>query len=221
MNMRITEVLYRLRVFIIPYLLIICTCLIIKLTYSREQIYFEVNGYHDSFADVFFTYATDLGAGISIIVLTIIFLLINYRKAFLLISSFTITSLLSTVAKNIFHSPRPYLYFKADLNHIYLVKGEHMLSNNSFPSGHTIEAFTLAVVLSYVTPNKRWGFIFLLLAIAVAYSRMYLSEHFFEDVTAGSIIATMATVMWLTFIDSQPFLHHARWNKGLLNRDRV
>jgi len=219
--MRITEVLYRLRIFIIPYLIIICTCLIIKLTYSREDIYFEINSLHSDFADVFFTYATDLGAGISIIILTIIFLLLNYRKAFLLISSFTLTSLLAQLIKYTFHSPRPYLYFKADLSRIYLVKGIYMLTTNSFPSGHTVEAFTIATVLAYVTPNKRWGFIFLILAICVGYSRMYLSEHFFEDVTAGSIIGTMATIMWLTFIDSQPFLRQPKWSKGILNRDRV
>lgn len=219
--MRITEVLYRLRIFFIPYLIIISTCLIVKLTYSREDIYFAVNAHHSDFADVFFTYATDLGASISIITLTIIFLLFNYRNAFLLISSFTITSLLEQILKESFHSPRPYLYFKAELGHIYLVKGMYMLTKNSFPSGHTVEAFTIAVVLSYVTPNKRWGFIFLLLAICVGYSRMYLSEHFFEDVTAGSIIGTMATIIWITFIDSQPFLHQLRWSKGILNRDKV
>ena len=219
--MRITEVMYRLRFFFIPYLLIVCICLIIKLTHTREAIYFEINGLHDNFADVFFTYATDLGAGLSIITLTLIFLLFNYRNAFLLISSFTITSLLGQLIKNIFHSPRPYVYFKTDLNHIYLVKGIKMLTSNSFPSGHTIEAFTIAVVLTYIIRNKRWGFIFLLLAMAVGYSRMYLSEHFFEDVTAGSIIGTITTIIWITIIDSQPFLHTSKWSKGILNRDKV
>lgn len=219
--MRITDVLYRLRLFLIPYLIIISACLIIKLSYSREDIYYGVNSIHDYLADIFFTYATNLGAGISIITLTLIFLLFNYKNAFLLISSFAITSLLEQVVKNLFHSPRPYLYFKADLNHIHLVKGIEMYSTNSFPSGHTVEAFTIAVVLTYITPNKRWGFIYLLLAILVGYSRMYLSEHFFEDVIGGSIIGTIATIIWLTIIDSQPFLHKAKWSKGLLNRDRI
>jgi membrane-associated phospholipid phosphatase len=37
-------------------------------------------------------------------------------------------------------------------------------------------------------PYRIWGALFFLSAMAVAYSRMYLAAHFFEDVYAGSLM---------------------------------
>ncbi|WDF56818.1 phosphatase PAP2 family protein [Mucilaginibacter sp. KACC 22063] len=218
MNLRITDVLYRLRLFFIPYLLILSSCLIIKLLFTREQIYYSINSYHNDLANQLFIYATDLGSGFIMIVLTIILLLYSYRTAFLLVTSFGITTILVQVVKRIVKAPRPSLYFEHNLSHIYFVPGVKMLMTNSFPSGHTVQAFTVAVVLAYTARQKRWGFIYLLLALAVGYSRMYLSEHFFEDVVAGSIIGTVATVIWLTIIDGKPFLHQNKWKRGLLKQ---
>ncbi|MCJ8210158.1 phosphatase PAP2 family protein [Mucilaginibacter sp. RS28] len=220
MKLRIIDVLYRLRLFFIPYLAILITCLIIKLTHSREDIYFTVNHHHNHFFDDFFSYATDLGNGIAAVIILIVMLLYSYRNTFLLATSFAITSVLAQIVKRIFHSPRPSLYFKDELTHIYFVKGIKILSTNSFPSGHTVQAFTIAVVLAYVARQKRWGFIALLFALFIGYSRMYLSQHFFEDVVAGSIIGTITTVIWLTIIDSKPFLHSLKWKHGLLKKHR-
>lgn len=220
MKLRINEVIYKLRFFFIPYLIILSSCLIIKLLYTREDIYFEVNGHHYSYADRFFSYATDVGNGLAVPVICIILLLYNHRKAFLVLTSFLVTLIISQTIKVIVHAPRPSTYFKDQLTHIYFIKGIKMLSWNSFPSGHTVQAFTLAVVLSYITPKKRWGFIYLLLALFIGYSRMYLSQHFFEDVVAGSIIGSMATLIWLTIIDSKPFLHTPEWTRGsVFNRN--
>jgi len=48
---------------------------------------------------------------------------------------------------------------------------------------------------------------------------MYLSEHFFEDVTAGSALGVIMTVCWLSFIESRQFLHNPKWNRGLLKKN--
>jgi membrane-associated phospholipid phosphatase len=91
-----------------------------------------------------------------------------------------------------------------------------MLETMSFPSGHTTSAFTAAVVLTYITPRKAWGLLFFVFAVLVGYSRMYLSEHFFEDVVGGSAIGVLLTVFWITWIDNKLFLQSPKWNKGLL-----
>ena len=214
MKIRINQVFYKLRFFFIPYLIILCSCLVLKLLLTREDIFFEVNEHHYSFADQFFSYATDFGNGIAVPVIGLILLLHSYRKAFLVISCSLVTTIVCQVIKVAVHAPRPSVYFKDQLTHIYFIKGIKMLSWNSFPSGHTVQAFTLAVVLSYITPNKKWAFIYLLLALFIGYSRMYLSQHFFEDVVAGSIIGSITTVIWLTIIDSKPFIHSPKWARG-------
>jgi undecaprenyl-diphosphatase len=56
----------------------------------------------------------------------------------------------------------------------------------SFPSGHTAAAFSLAIALSAVSP---WLLpVMLVVAITVAYGRMYLGVHYPLDVGAGAAI---------------------------------
>lgn len=216
MKTNINEVFNRIKWLIIPYLLILCICLVIKLTCSRETIYFTVNGLHAPIYDWMAPYVTDLGNGWTAIVIAIILTLFSYRKAFMVASAYAVTSITAQIFKYIFDAPRPKLYFKELLSRMYFVKGVDVLSTHSFPSGHTVTAFSLAVLFTYWSKNKAWGPLFLLLAILVGYSRMYLSEHFFEDVTAGSVIGTFVTVIWLYWLDNKTFINRPKWQKGLL-----
>lgn len=218
MNTRLLDVLHQIRLFFIPYLIIVIACIVIKLTHTREEIYFDVNGYHYAWADFIFPFITHMGDGFMVVPVAIYFLLNSYRKFLLFATSFALSGIVVQIAKHLFHSPRPKAYFAGQLAHIHFVSGQVMLMRNSFPSGHTVTAFMAATVLAYVVVSKRWGFIFLILAIAVAYSRMYLSQHFFEDVTGGSILSVMSTIMWLVWMDGRPFLRSVRWNKGLIKK---
>lgn len=210
--------MYRVRFFFIPYLILICGCLIIKLLYSREAIYFAVNAIHNTSADLIAPYVTAAGAGLTVVILSVIIALFNYRKAFLLVTSYGVTAILAQLIKHLINAPRPKLYFTDQLDKIYFVKGVEIYSYNSFPSGHTVTAFSAAVTLTYLAKNKSWGLLFLLAAICIGYSRMYLSEHFFEDVTAGSILGVVVTVIWIWYIDNKNFIHQPDWNKGLLSK---
>jgi undecaprenyl-diphosphatase len=58
----------------------------------------------------------------------------------------------------------------------------------SFPSGHTITAFAVAVTLSAFYPILLPFLLFC--ALAIAASRILLGMHFLSDVTAGAIIGT-------------------------------
>jgi undecaprenyl-diphosphatase len=56
----------------------------------------------------------------------------------------------------------------------------------SFPSGHTMTAFSIALVLSYFYPSLE-GVLFFL-AISIALSRIVLGMHFLSDVLAGIVL---------------------------------
>ena len=58
----------------------------------------------------------------------------------------------------------------------------------SFPSGHTITAFAVAVSLSLFYPGLMMGLLFC--AISVAASRILLGMHFLSDVLAGAAIGS-------------------------------
>ena len=59
----------------------------------------------------------------------------------------------------------------------------------SFPSGHTITAFAVAVSLSHFYPDLLPGLLFC--AVSVAASRILLGMHFLSDVIAGAAIGTL------------------------------
>jgi undecaprenyl-diphosphatase len=72
--------------------------------------------------------------------------------------------------------------------------GEHKPSNASFPSSHAANIFALAVVL-----GRRWRRalpLFLLVAVGVAVSRVYLNRHWVSDVVAGAAIG-VGTAYWV------------------------
>ncbi len=221
MKIRIKDVLYEIRTFFIPYLVVLTVCFIIKSIYSREEIYFAVNSHNYPWADAIAPYLTDLGNFWTVVVLTAILSFFNYGKAFLLVAINAITAIVAQIVKHIFDAPRPMLYFKDQLVHIHFIKGVDMLSLHSFPSGHTVTAFSTAVLITYWCKNKLWGLPLLLLAIAVGYSRMYLSEHFFEDVTAGSVIGAITTVFLIGWLAGKDFLKSPKWNRGLINKNSL
>lgn len=218
MKISLSSVLRKIRWMVIPYLLILVICLIIKLAFTRQEIYFAVNSHYYNFADLVAPYVTDLGNGWTTVAIAAIMVLFSYRKALILASAYAVTSLSAQIIKYIFDAPRPKLYFKDQLSKIHFVKAVEILSYHSFPSGHTVTAFMLAVIFTYWSKNKAWGLLFLLLAILVGYSRMYLSEHFFEDVVAGSVVGVILTVIWLYWLDNKAFIQKPKWQKGLLNR---
>ena len=58
----------------------------------------------------------------------------------------------------------------------------------SFPSGHTITAFSISVTLSHFYPELTTGLLFC--AVSIAASRILLGMHFLSDVLAGAVIGT-------------------------------
>jgi undecaprenyl-diphosphatase len=58
----------------------------------------------------------------------------------------------------------------------------------SFPSGHTMTAFAIALVVSYFYPSLEGPLYFL--AISIALSRVVLGMHFLSDVLAGAILGS-------------------------------
>jgi undecaprenyl-diphosphatase len=58
----------------------------------------------------------------------------------------------------------------------------------SFPSGHTMTAFSIALVVSYYYPGLEWPLFFL--AVSIGISRVILGMHFLSDVLAGAVLGS-------------------------------
>ena len=67
--------------------------------------------------------------------------------------------------------------------------------SHSFPSGHTATAFAGATVLARLLP--RGAPAFYLLALAVAYSRLYVGVHFPLDLVGGAVVGAATALLLL------------------------
>ncbi|MCC8026876.1 MAG: phosphatase PAP2 family protein [Clostridium sp.] len=63
----------------------------------------------------------------------------------------------------------------------------------SFPSGHSLASFAGGV--SIFLFDKKWGLPAVMLAMLIAFSRMYLFVHFPTDVLAGAVIGTLTACL--------------------------
>lgn len=64
----------------------------------------------------------------------------------------------------------------------------------SFPSGHTVSAFALAVFLSLVLP--RYKYIFLTMALLSGFARIYVGVHYPSDVAAGALVGGLIAYLF-------------------------
>jgi undecaprenyl-diphosphatase len=63
---------------------------------------------------------------------------------------------------------------------------------SSFPSGHASTSFGAAVALSLLAPRAAlWA---LPLAALIAFSRVHLGVHYWEDILAGALLGTLVAV---------------------------
>jgi undecaprenyl-diphosphatase len=70
----------------------------------------------------------------------------------------------------------------------------------SFPSGHTMTAFSVAIPLLLFYPTLTIGLLFC--AISIAISRILLGMHFLSDVIAGAMIGTgLGYLGFLAFVN--------------------
>jgi membrane-associated phospholipid phosphatase len=184
-----------------PYLIFLIAGLILLLVNTKSETHLEFNRFHNSFFDIFFTYFTYLGDGYSAAIAFITLLVVKYRLALIVALSNLISAIVTQTLKHTFFEDvvRPKKFFEG-LHDLYLVPGVENHLYNSFPSGHSTCAFALYFSIGMIVKNKALKFICFLTALFAGYSRIYLSQHFFQDVYAGSLIGVISAVLVYQFI---------------------
>lgn len=183
--------------FLIPYILLVVFSIILLLSFSKTELHIASNKANNAFFDVFFKYATNLGNGWAIAILFIVLLMLRYRFAFAFLTGSLIASLIVNIFKKLFFHDvyRPLKYFEQYSTYkLHLVEGVNMHLLQSFPSGHSATAFNVFFTLAILVKSNTLKFTFLIMALLVAYSRVYLSQHFLIDITVGSFIGTSCII---------------------------
>ena len=150
---------------------------------------------HHPVLDAIMTFITHLGdAGIFWIVISIVLICTKkYRKAGIasLISLLLSVIITNLVLKNLFDRPRPFTF---DETVKLLIATPH---DSSFPSGHS--AASMASAVAFFIYNKKIGIPAIILALLIAFSRLYIFVHYPSDVLAGLFVGTLyaVTAAWI------------------------
>lgn len=174
-----------------------------------------INGIHTDFFDVFFVWATFVGDGLFYLIVLLPLALFKIRYSLIGFISFISSGLVAQILKRLFDAPRPKLFF-GNAEFLHFVSSIEVYSHNSFPSGHSATAFSLFLLLSILVPNKKLGILFLICAVIVGISRIYLLQHFLIDVVGGSIAGIALTLLVAVFFQKLNCLNRDNWiNKSL------
>ncbi len=202
--------------FLIPYVIVLIICAVLLLAFSKPELHIFSNQHNSPFFDVFFKYITNLGDGAMIAVLTIILLFIRYRYAIIFLSGSLITAATINFIKRVALGDvfRPSKYFEVyETYKLHFVDGVQLHALHSFPSGHTGTAFNIFFMLALISPLKWLKLFWFFMAALVAYSRVYLSQHFLIDITAGSVFGTVILLL--------VFLWMMKWKKPWLDTSLI
>ena len=166
-----------------------------------RALFLAINhGLNCGFNDYWIGYATWLGNGWIGFPIAIVALIAISRKAFWRnISALAVAGIVGGVALNVLkqavHAPRPLTVFATDIaaGRVYVNVMFGNLYWNSFPSGHSQTAFTLATVLIWSGRRSLkidlWGEVGIFaIAILVAMSRIYCGAHFPSDILGGAVL---------------------------------
>ena len=206
------------RWFFLPYSVFLLICAVLLFSFSKPELHILLNKINSPFFDVFFKYVTHLGDGTVIGVLAVIFLLVKYRYFFAFLSGSLSAALAVNVFKKVVFTEmyRPAKYFELfETYKLHLIEGVNQHSLQSFPSGHTASSFSVFLMLALITKN-RWGKLALFFAaVVVAYSRVYISQHFIVDITAGSILSVLFMVFAFLWVEKwkKPWLDNSLLNQ--------
>jgi len=206
-------------VFLLLLLIVQIIGLLFSSISSQAELFLAVNRLHHDVADQIFMVITHLGDWPVTILIAFVFLFINWRHSLVLVSTMLYTGFFTQVIKALVKHPRPFVYFE-NLEPIYTIKDYVLQNSLSFPSGHTTCVFSLAITLSYLFASQRTRPWLFLTALITALSRVYLSQHFFKDLLAGSMIGTFFALHLIWLFERTKWYHSSRMNSSLLNRPK-
>lgn len=102
--------------------------------------------------------------------------------------------------------PRPFEFYSQKGILIQVVEGVKVHHFNTFPSGHTLTAFSAAFLVLYMYPKttRPLQMLLVLLAATCGLSRVVLAQHWPLDVLGGMLLGTLAFYTGTSLVSALP-----------------
>ncbi|HMQ75001.1 MAG TPA: phosphatase PAP2 family protein [Flavobacteriales bacterium] len=191
--------------------------------WRTEQVVLHaaVNRWHAPWSDALFSVATHLADGLVPAAVAVILLFVGtWRTFFMLGLSTGLSAIVVQVLKRqVFADHDRPVMFAHDMPLLHLVDGVTMNHHFSFPSGHATCAFAMCLAFAVMESGPRRAPLWAAGAAMLAFSRVYLSQHFTEDVLAGAAVGVATGVLvWAVLYRSAwaraPWLDRRPWPTG-------
>lgn len=195
--------------FLIPFMIWVILGGAVQFFFNKQELFAFVNTHYNTVADSMLYFLTFMGEGT--VIFPVLLFCWLYKKEnrtrpffFAILLANIGAFLLAQAIKNIVNAPRPLNVFD-DAAWVHVLPNWKHYYHNSFPSGHTTGAFAMFSFVAFILKKsyRFWGLAFFILALTVAYSRLYLAAHFFLDVYVGSIIGTVFSILAVSIFFQQ------------------
>lgn len=207
-------------IFVIITLLLVIGALFLVLTMEKFPLHAWMNGHHTAFGDLVFPYVTHLADGWVPALLAFALLFYKDLRSFLMMGlSVGISAGICQLLKRMVFGEwdRPFM-FKDELGDMSWVVGLELNHHFSFPSGHATTAFSMCFALAVIAARANWAAPLALVAAILAFSRVYLSQHFVEDITAGALLGTGTSALFYLLMYKGPRSKDVRLDRRILKR---
>ncbi|MBK8967596.1 MAG: phosphatase PAP2 family protein [Saprospiraceae bacterium] len=208
--------------FSIPVLLFFILGLFFQLFVPTGHEILYLNPWRTAPLNFFFKYWTQMGEAPVFIAIGLLSMAWRYRFALLIALTGLVVIPTSYFMKESVRKDRPITFFEkigmrdavnADST-VYLNRGK-----TSFPSGHSMAAFAMYGLMAFFSDKKRNWFALAcaITAILVAFSRIFLVQHFLADILGGAFIGlVIAHLIW--WFNKKYLGRLVALDKGLIQR---
>lgn len=183
-----------------------------SITLLVHQLYTMAGG----FFTPFFEFISLLGkGGIFLVLLSLALMFYRPTRRFgtAMLFGVAIGALFTNVfLKVIIARPRPYADESSIFYQLWLLVGQNVESDKSFPSGHTTAAFSTMTAL-FLMGNKKYSWTAFIFAFLMGLARIYLVVHFPSDVLGGIIVGLVAGCLGALIANKLPEGWYGSWNK--------
>jgi len=194
-------------VYLLPFFVLFFVACISYFLFGNIIIHQQINGFVGGWGDYFFKNITELGNGTIVFILVPFLFIKDINTAVRLLVAFALSTLVVWLFKfGIFtDAPRPLAVFNEAHIPIKTVAGIRTHLHNTFPSGHSTTVFTILSCVAFSCKTNRLKILCLLTAALIGFSRVYLSQHFLQDVACGALIGTICSLFAFSILRKKHF----------------
>ncbi len=185
-------------VFLLTTIGLLCIPFLLALRMRHLDLHMTVNHLVNPALNGIFAQGTHLADGLVPTGIALAFLFVRWRWFMMMAVSVAGSSIIVQLLKHVvFEAVDRPIVLVGHLQGFHQVPGVDMYMHNSFPSGHSTCAFSMCMALAVIVGRPGGAIAWALLAALLAFSRVYLSQHFVEDAVTGAAIGTITA--WLTY----------------------